>query len=285
MFGQTMQQPYGAPFGGGYQYNGMQQPVPKVQNYLTADEIKELQQNNSVFSLSIDRLDMLQAQCNHRSADGTQDSLTYDPVTGMATCTICGYKFKPIDVDESADSIQDATDKIIDILQTIKLLYADLPAGAAKEYFQIIPLIAKIPKLFEVAAKNFNQHDMNNWTYNQHNMGAMQMLQNLNAFFGASQPVVQPGMNPVMGQQPMMGGVAPMQGAMPGFPNAAYGQPQMNPFGFAGASQQPQYQPGTAGYQFQPNQVSTPVAPTISAPTAPGDDKAADTTVTQTVTP
>lgn len=284
MFGQTMQQPYG----GAYQFNGIQQPVPKVQNYLSAEEIKELQQNNSVFSLSIDRLDMLQAQCNHRSIDGTEDSLTFDPVTGMATCTICGYKFKPIDADESEASIQEATDKIIDILQTIKLLYADLPAGAAKEYFQIIPLIAKIPKLFEVAAKNYNQHDMNIWTYNQHNMGAMQMLQNLNAFFGASQPVVQPGMNPAMGMgQPMMGGAAPMPGAMPGYPNAAYQQPAaMNPFGFPGASQQPQYQPGTAGYQFQPNQASTPVAPTVTAPGAPAADKpAADTTVTQTVTP
>jgi hypothetical protein len=263
---------------GGYYWNPQQvQAQPKVMNALTEDEIKQLQQTSNQFSLGLTEKESLQAACTHRVADGSHDSLVFDPVTGVARCTICGYEFRPVDENTDISEIKDSAEKIVDILQTIKLLYTDLPANAAREYFQIIPLIMKTPQLFEFAAKNFAKHEFNSWQYNNQNMGGIAMLQNLGAMFGGGQPM--------MGaQQPMMG--QPMGGQFVGYPQAApMGQPMMgaqvgaNPFGFAGASQQPV----NPGYQYQPGQVQQPVQPTVAAPVA-AEAAPAQEAATETVT-
>lgn len=250
---------------GGYFWNPQQvQAQPKVMNALTEDEIKQLQQTSNQFSLGLTEKESLQAACTHRVADGSHDSLVFDPITGVARCTICGYEFRPVDENTDISEIRDSAEKIVDILQTIKLLYTDLPANAAREYFQIIPLIMKTPQLFEFAAKNFAKHELNSWQYNNQNMGGIAMLQNLGAMFGSGQPM--------MGaQQPMMG--QPMNNQFVGYPQQPMmGQPMMmgaqpgvNPFGYAGASQQ---QPVNPGYQYQPGQVQQPVQPTVAAPVA-----------------
>lgn len=273
---QTQQQPmYGMPQGG-YNYQGYQQPVPKIMNVLTDDEIKALQQQRSQFTLGLTEREKLQARCNHRAIGGMEDALTYDQETGLATCTICGYKFKPVDPDASYDDIQDACDKVVDILQTSKIYYIDLPANAAAEYYQIIPLIGKIPELFKFAARNFAKHETSTWNYNNANMNGVAMLNSLNNMF-------QGGMGM---QQPQMMGYAPQQpmGAPAGYPQAAYYQQQpvagANAFGFQGASQVP-YQANNNGFAYQPAAANAPVAPTVNAPAAP-TEAAATTTPTET---
>ena len=277
MFDQTANQNYGAPQMGGYQFNGYQpQQIPKVMNVLTNEEIKELQQSTSQFSLGLTSKEILQGACNHRSPDGTQDTLVFDQNTGIARCTICGYEFRPIEADTSYETIKDAADRLVDILQTIKIMYTELPAGAAREYFQIIPLIGKIPQLFEFAAKNFAKHEYNAWSYQNHNMGGAAMLQNLNNIFGASMQPMNPQFNPYAGQ--------PQQPV--GYPNPVM---QGNAFGYPGASMAPQqgYMPMNQGFQYTPNQpVNNQVAPTVAAPQAPApavDPAAATDTVTQKV--
>lgn len=259
-----------APMMGGYNYQGMAQPVQKFNNPLTPDQIKKLQQKGDQFSLGITEDEYLRGICNHRNAEGTADTLVFDAMTGEARCVICGYKFRPIEASVSLDQIKDATDSIVDILQTIKLMYIDLPADAAKEYFQIIPLIGKIPQLFEFAAKNMTKHESFNWQYNNRNMGAINMFNNLQNMFAGGmmgQPMAQP--NTFGYQQPMMN---------PGF------APQPNAFGYPGASQPTfgGYQPVNPGFAYTPNaQAATaPVQPTVApdAPVAGGD-----TTVTQNV--
>lgn len=285
MFDQT----YGAnPYGmqGGYQFNGMNGQMPKIPNVLNAEEIKELQQQRSQFSLGLTKKESLQAACNHRTADGMQDTLVYDNVTGIATCTICGYQFRPVEAEATYETIKEASDRLVDILQTIKIMYTDLPAEAAKEYFQIIPLIGKVPQLFEFAAKNFAKHEYNGWSYNNHNMGGIAMLQNLSSMFGG-------GMQPNFVQQPQFNGYAMNPQQPVGYPNGMAPQmPGQNPFGYPGASapmmgmpnpamgapvQQPGgYAPQSQGYSYQPN-VAAPDAPT--APAVNADDS-----VKQTVT-
>lgn len=255
----------------GYNFTGFNpNSIPKVMNVLSEEEIKELQQTASQFSLGLTQKEQLQAACNHRSPDGLQDTLSFDPATGIARCTICGYEFRPVDNDTSLDSIRDAADSIVDILQTIKIMYTELPAEAAREYFQIIPLIKKVPQLFEFAAKNFAKHEYNGWNYQNRNMGGAAMFQNLNNMFGAS-----------MMQQPQYGAPQGYPAQQPGMPVAG------NPFGYQGASMmQPQfgapqqpYMPNTQGFQFVPNQGQAP-----AAPAAPVVDAAATDTVTQKVT-
>ena len=262
----------GMPAMGGYVYGGMAQPMQKFSNPLSADEIKRLQQKGQQFSLNVTEEEMLRGICNHRNAEGTGDTLVFDPITGEARCTICGYKFKPIEANVSPEEIKEDVERIVDILQTIKLMYIDLPADAAKEYFPIIPLIEKVPQLFEFAAKNMTKHETYNWQYANRNMGAVSMFNNLQNIFGAgmmAQPQ-QMGFNPAMGQPQM--GFNPAMG-QPGFgyPGASVPGAMPNP-AFGG------YAPQTAGFQYTPG-VPTAATPTVNeaAPVAP------EATVTQNV--
>lgn len=273
---ETNQQPMMQPMGG-YNYQGFQgqpQATQKFNNVLTPEQIKRLQQNTEQFQIGLTEEEMLRAVCNHRSADGMSDSLVFDKMTGIARCTICGYEFRPADSGESIDNIKDAVERVIDYIQTVKIMYYDFPASAAQEYFPIIPLLMKLPKLFEFAAKNMSKHEAYGWSYNSNNMGAVQMLNNLNSMFG--------GMN--MGyQQPMMG---QPQMAAPQFQPQA---PAMNPFNMQQPMQAapapsvaPIFNPSAytapvyPGYTPQPN--NTPVAPTADPAVA------TDATVTKEVT-
>lgn len=293
MFDQTMANQQFGGMQGGYQFNGVPAQVTKINSSLTPEEIKELQQSSSQFSLGLTQKDILRAACNHRTADGLHDSLTIDQNTGIARCTICGYEFRPIEPNESIESIKDSTNKIVDILQTIKIMYRELPAAAFREYFQIIPLIEKIPQLFEFAAKDFAKHEYNAWSYNNYNMGGAAMFQNLSNMFAPNMNASQGGYMGQPQQTPM--GFGYQQGFAPqqpmGYPQQM-GQPAPigNAFGYPGASmgqpQQPQgYTPSTPqGFQYTPNQTPN-VTPSVSAPAAP--TSTADTTAkpaTDTVT-
>ena len=60
MFDQTTNQNFGTPQMGGYQFNGYQnQQIPKVMNVLSNEEIKELQQSTSQFSLGLTNKEIL----------------------------------------------------------------------------------------------------------------------------------------------------------------------------------------------------------------------------------
>lgn len=256
---------------GGYQFNGYSQAQqPKVMNYLTPEEIQQLQKKSDVFNLSLTATEDLQARCNHRVPDGSTDSLKFDPETGFATCTICGYKFRPIDPDVSKESIQEAVNQVVDILQTIKILYTDLPVQAAAEYYRIIPLITKIPQLFDFACKNFTKHEYNAWSYNNMSQGGLALFQALQNNFGGGM-MQQPQFNPYV--------AAPQQ---------PVGYPQANPFGYPGASQQMAapmgYQPQTQGFAYAPQQPVAPAAPAPAvAPAAPAPEAEAKVTTTVNV--
>ena len=172
-------------------------------------------------------------------------------------------------------------------------MYRELPAAAFREYFQIIPLIEKIPQLFEFAAKDFAKHEYNAWSYNNYNMGGAAMFQNLSNMFAPNMNAPQGGYMGQPQQAPM--GFGYQQGFAPqqpmGYPQQM-GQPAPigNAFGYPGASmgqpQQPQgYAPSTPqGFQYTPNQTPN-VTPSVSAPAAP--TSTADTTAkpaTDTVT-
>ena len=260
---------YTFPQGTGYQFMGGAPQMPtKINNFLTNEEIQKLIQKENTFSLQLTETEVLRGKCNHRTADGLHDAITEDPLTGASKCSICGYEFRPIAIQTSLESIQESCDTINDILQTIKLLYVSMPVEAA-EFFQIIPLIEKIPKLFQYAAKDYSKHEgANQFMYNNRNMSTMNLFNMLCGGFS------QPQMDPNMAAQQAPYGMpqsTPM-GAAPQFnpymaPGYNYGMPS-NGFG---------YNPQTVGYQF-PGQPT----PTVAAPAADAAAPAAETTTTQT---
>ncbi len=269
------QQPFGMGMNNGM---GMQQNPAnyRIPSTLTPEQIKMLQNQGSTFSLGLTEEEMLRAVCNHRQADGLSDALVYDPVTGIAKCQICGYEFRPIDPSVDYNTIKEDVKRVEDILQTTKLMYVDLPAEAAKDYYPIIGLLEKLPQLVEYAAKNMAKHDNYNYMYSDRNMGAAAMYQNLSNMFSNMSMNYQaaPQQQPYgfYGQQPA------------GFPQGAYQQPQMNPFGYQGTPA-PTYAPGTPNnFAYTPGQAVAPQPTVPQAAPAPTAAPAADAKVTQAVT-
>ena len=267
---------YGYPYGyqqPGYNYNYTGVQTQKFNNFLSDEEINALRQKGPEFSLGLTQDEILRSGCNHREKGGMKDSLTQDPVSGKYVCTICGEKFNPI-TDDTEEAVTEWMERGVDILNTIKLMYYDLPSNPAREYFQILPLIKKVPQIYKLAVESFNKHDASQgWRYGNQQPGAVSMFMNM--------------ANNVFGQAPMYGGYpqapvgqAPMYNPAPqaaGVPFA--GTPMMNNgFGYPGAGQAPAYQPQVNGYAYAPQAPAAPV-PSVAAPSAPAAP-AADVTKT-----
>lgn len=257
---------------GGFAYQQNPNP-PKYTQTLTEEQIASLRQKTDKFSLGLTQEEVLRGICFHRDKNG--NTLRQNP-DGTVTCTICGYTFDPTQ-EMTEDDVQMAVNGIVDILQTIKMLYLDMPEQPAKEFFQIIPLLEKTPKLYKVASDNFSRHEQwNNFrfngtpnTINLYNMLNSGMAPNFmqtpyNA--GMGQPIMNPYQQP-MGGQPMMNPYQqPMGMAMTGMS----GQPltpgsngimnyNVNPSG---------YQPGTPqGFQYNMPQANSPM--TVADTTVP----------------
>lgn len=242
-------------------FNGVQpQQMPKRNNTLTDEEIKKIQANRTQFTLAISEDEHLRAICNHRTADGLNDALETDPEDpNVVVCKVCGQKFTPIMTDSPADYVQNITDEFINLLQTIKIMFVDLPNDAARQFFDIIPMAKKTPELFSMAAKNLAKYEnYGMYGYQNQSQSAMGLLNNFMNMMGSGNAFGYQQAQPVY-QQNMMGA------------NPVFGT---NPFGYPGASQfgQSGYQPGTQGFQYTPQQ-----------PQANPADAPAETTSTQNV--
>lgn len=206
----------------GFYYNPQNgtQYASKQSSSLSAEEYNRLVKQENPFSLALTETEMLRGICNHRTLDGTKDTLFQD-TDGTVRCEVCGYRFNPVDPNLSKEDVQDAVNLITDILQTIKLLFIDMPLPAQREFFQIIPLLDKVPQLFELAVKNFNKHENYNlWGYRGQNMGTLNLFNMLSGVLNGTAPMggmMGQGMPMGNGQQMPLGGMgAPM-------PNPAYG--------------------------------------------------------------
>lgn len=270
IYGQPMGYPTNAFMGQGMVPN--QQPMPKTGNWLSGEKYSLLQKGLSQFKLSVTEEELAKGQCNHYNLNGTSALIPDQDGSGGCTCAICGTHFTSREFAQ--EDVQNATQNILDILNTIKILYLSIDPNAALEYFQIIPFIEKIPQLYNIAVNDFKKYEGVN------NMVPSQSQNPFNIF-----SMMSGGYNPMMGgyaPQPQMGYGVPQTGAPmmngfaqqnPGF-NPMYGVPQQNPVA-------PGYQPQTQGYSFNPTgaaqpmvntnmpvQPQPPVAPPQQAPVA-----------------
>lgn len=249
---------YNIPQGTGSQYYGFQTQPTMRKNVLTNEEIQSLMKQENNFSLSISDTDALRANCNHRMADGIHDSL-YEDGDGFVTCSICGYKFRPLSAQTSLEDIQAATDTIVDVLQTIKLLWVNINGEAARTYFPCIPMIEKIPKLFEIAVKDFNKNgNVNPWGYNNRNMDTVNLFNMLSGMMNGVQPMGVP-------QQPMMGQPQPPFGGGYAMPGQAMNPVFSNGFGYIPNPSMPGYQPTNDVNGFQTQYGAPQVPPVVNA--------------------
>ena len=298
---------YGMPYGG---MAPIPQPVqPKMTQILSPDDINTLKAKNTSFNINVDPIDILRANCVHRENGNFK---IVDNGDGTVTCSICGETFTPI---YSADdgNIDAIVKQCMDVLNTIKLAYVDLPPEMGKEYFPIIELIKKIPALYKIA-----MNDLNKYTNIQQNQqtgtGYGNAFANLNMITAGYGSYYQP---QPYGAYPAPGyGYDPNQTFMPGQPTPAamaqqnipmtpttpaygynptmnqvpasqnpfnmYAQPQMsapNPYGQAPA-------PMGAPQPYQPQSVQTqpvPAGPTSTPVPAPPTAPEQSVTVTETI--
>lgn len=103
-----------------------------------------------LLSLELTEQETLQANCNHLTDDGTSDTFRIDGESVI--CTKCGTKFVPLS-EEKKFAIQDV-EAVINILETAKI-FAD-GCGKKTDYFDIIPLLKRLPEIYESLEKEFD---------------------------------------------------------------------------------------------------------------------------------
>lgn len=215
--------------------------MPKTGNWLSADKIALLQKGISQFKLSVTDEELAKGQCNHYNPNGTTALIQDADGSGGCTCTICNTHFTSREFTQ--EEVQIATQNILDILNTIKIMYLSIDPNAACEYFQIIPFIEKIPQLYQIAVSDFKKYEgVDNFInpQQQNPFGIFSMMVNPGYAGQMGQPMYQQPMAPGYGmpQQTPMGYAAPMPGyGMPQGYNPLYaGQPMMPNPGFVNPS-------------------------------------------------
>lgn len=256
----------------GYGYNPYQpqQPYNDAKGYcqtLTVEEANSLRKQIEEFSLNLSSRDQLSAICMHRDPATGKSTLIPNMADDTVTCSICGKTFTIVDGLTEAD-VLDAVQRLIDVIQTTKTLYLDMPTDAARHFYVVLALIEKIPGLYKIASDNFASHEAAiNQGYDQNNLGIMGIYNMMNGWGGFVNPMMgQPMMNPAMAGQPMG---APMMGQpYYGGGNPFYAQQPNQMAGVQmGAQPAPGYVPNMQGFSYSPNQMTQQA--TVATPQAP----------------
>ncbi len=129
-------------------------PVLKVEPWLTPEQITALRKSS--FGLMITE-EYVRAQCNHVDSNGNFAAVP--TADNEYRCTICDAKFSMNPIDKH--DIDKAVKIVADALELTKLAYGNCPDNA-KEFFTIIPLLKKIPSLYEIAMANLDKFDAAN---------------------------------------------------------------------------------------------------------------------------
>lgn len=256
--------------------NNFQAPVkPAHGNWLSNDKISILSNAQDAFKLSVSETELLKGQCNHYFSNGSPALVPSADGTGY-TCSICGTTFHSHEFTE--DDVKNATQNILDILNTIKVMYLSIDSNAALEFFQILPFIEKIPMLYNIAVNDFKRYEGTN--INNNNISPFNVLGYMMGMpmmgVGFQQPMYQPQMpaqpmyQPQMpGQQmynPQMG--APAQPMYQPQPNMAAGQPVYTP----NSVNNPMYGMNT-NMPVQPQSAPATTASPAATPTSNSEEK------------
>lgn len=247
---------YGYPTGG--YYNGMMFTEPPKLNMtqgLTPEQLKSLRKTSG-FSLDIPQDEMWKAFCTHRYEN--KFAVTQDD-EGNFTCSLCGTKFKSFNGDTK--DARELVEKVIDLMETTKMQSLTLPQQTIQEFFQIEPVLRRLPNLYEMSINDFKRATGTNdgYMYGQENNGFAMYQTMINPMAGNGY------YDPAMMNQPMYG-AQPQYGMgqpMPGYPmnNGMMNQPMYNA--------QPQYGMGQQMQGYSMNNGAAPQGNPFNSNPAP----------------
>lgn len=218
-------------FNGAYGYNvnyGAPKPVAACTQPLSQDDINKLTHSAQGFSMQIPPEQVLRSICTHKYKNGASSLVPDDPGSddGRVTCAICGANF--IMGNWSKEEVEEVCNKLIDIMQTAKAMYLDVPVKLAEDLYPISNILAKLPTFYDQAVKNFNKYESPSINLNHYG-------QNFNGFDALNQ-ILNGGYNY---------NTVPQYGTTPQYNYGYQPQPQMNqPY-----ATQPTY---NTGYAAQP---------------------------------
>lgn len=214
--------------------------LPNPTNPLSQEEMAMLRQKAPQFSLAVSQVDSLKAICTHRDKNGETLITNND---GTVTCSICGTTFTPVNADQ--DTITQIFKSVVDTLETMKIMYLDIPNDVTKAYFQMIPYLEKGPQLFKIANDHYSRYNTNSVMSNNFNNAG-----NAFAMYGA---LMNPGMAMGMGmpQQMPFGqpGMAPQANPVPDVTMGAMAN-GVNPFDAASPAVEPTKQTVETNKQY-----------------------------------
>ena len=231
-------------FGNGYAYAA--RPMPKCTQPVTAEMAKMLNQNSNDMDLRISNTDKIKNWCTHKEP-GTGRMALVNNGDGTVTCRVCGETFRLIDDEPS--KVDAYVRYIIDVMQTTKAMYLDIPEDFNNQYFQMRTLLEKLAKIYEHARKNFANYE----TYNGNMYGNNPGFNNfaaVNTLLGGFNPFGQG-----MGGYPMYPQQMPMQPQMAQQPQGTWATP---PQGYPMYPQQPNYPMQQPGYPMSNNGMTAP---------------------------
>ena len=233
-----------------YGYTMPNRPQPRNTQPITQEMSKMIFSQEDDLSVKISPIEKLKNQCTHK-IPGTGQLALVDNGDGKYTCRVCGESFHLI--MDPGKEIVETTERMRDILQSIKTMYLDIPENFVKEYFQLITLLERAPALFEKASKNFQMYDQ----------------------YQTSPMAVYPGMNSFQQVNSMVGGYN-MGGIMPQamYPNYAYGAPGYQQYPGQPVGQQVPVTQAQPQQQWPVNAYGQPIppAPQMQQPVMNGYD-------------
>lgn len=208
-------------------YNRPKMPNPT--NPLSKEEMAMLKQKAPQFSLAISQVDALKAICTHRDNEGEKLITNND---GTVTCAICGTTFRPIQADP--ETVKQIFENAINCLETIKIMYMDIPDDVTKTYFQMTPFLEKAPQLYGIANDHYKRYNTSsviagNYNNNGNAFALFSAMMNPGAAMGMGMPQQmpygQPGMAPQGQTVPdvtmgAVNGVNPFDASSPAMNNA-----------------------------------------------------------------
>lgn len=237
------------------QYNpAMNNQRPSMTNPLTDEERKLLQTQDDCFDLKVTPVEIAKAVCTHK--DPQKNIFTTIPnADGTVTCTQCHETFSPNEVDEAY--VEDAKNRMLNVLQTCKMIGVDLMPDVVRQYFAMIPYIERTPKLYKRVNSLFQKYNTANPVQPQANPNIFGMF---NTLVNPAVPMGMPTANPYAGMQPQTPYMGMQQNMVAG--NPMYQQPMMGYPQQPGMGMPQQGYPQQQGYpNMQQQPMNQPVNP------------------------
>lgn len=244
---------YGAPAMGavpGMAYAGApQQQQTVLNNFLTPEQMSEIQQFPQQFPTKLTKDEFLRSICTHKQ----NGRITLEQMNdGQHHCTICSKDFFLFQLDTPEETIYGICKNMHDLLQSIKTYLLNAP-DALKDIYMMLGFIEKLPLLWKSAVKTFEQASnatafglQQNANQNPFQMLGQMMNGGMMGGMGGyyAQPAAVPPMamyqQPGYGQPPMAPPQAPIAGAAPAQPPVYGATPR---YGYGQAFVQPPQAP------------------------------------------